>query len=382
MRFLKRKDVYPLDTTTITYRFLTLIAISGECSTEALPLLGASESYGEKVITKLKEDNLIKTHYKDKLRGYRLTNVAKKLLLLENPNRFSFFLSGQTETNHPKSDYPRRLRLQQASILYVLMQNADIKIFRDEKPALFHPLLREPVALSLPVFYHSREIKELGAEQIKINNSRTLGILLTGKTIFAVYYTGNSTMKWEYRTELKVKAMLSYHVSQGILSTIHISPAYHPNTPFKALIIGENMDTALKLLNSDGGYKKSYFCLDASFEYFHYAPASSEGITLLKLLCSYELIQQLKQLLLSDLYAPCPDFALEHDAVYDNRPVLLAFDFDMLRISRFSTALSLHGLYGHLICFDFQKEVLQQYFGESVTIETIDLDKFERRFLS
>ena len=371
-----------MDTTTILYRFLTLIAISGECSTEALHFLGASESYGEKIITKLKEDNLIKTHYKDKLRGYRLTTVAKKLLLLDNPDRFSFFLSGQTETNHPKSDYPRRLRLQQASILYALMQNADIKIFRDDKPALFHPVSREPVTLSLPAFYHSREIKELGAEQIKINNSRTLGILLTDKSIFAVYYTGNSTMKWEYRTELKVKAMLSYHISQGILSTRNITPAYHPNIPLKALIIGEDMNTALKLLNSDGGYKKSYFCLDASFEYFHYIPASSEGITLLKLLCSHELLHQLKQLLLSDLYSPCPDFGLEHDAVYDNRPVLLAFDFDMLRISRFLTALSLHGLCGHLICFDFQKEVLRQYFGESVTIETIDLDKFERRFLS
>lgn len=54
---------------------------------------------------------------------------------------------------------------------------------------------------------------------------------------------------------------------------------------------------------------------------------------------------------------------------------------DMLRLSRYHTALSLHGLTGHLICFDFQKTVLEQYFGDTVTIETIDLEKFERRFL-
>lgn len=53
----------------------------------------------------------------------------------------------------------------------------------------------------------------------------------------------------------------------------------------------------------------------------------------------------------------------------------------MLRLSRFNTALSFHGLSGHIICFDFQKAVLQQYFGEAVTIETIDLQKFEGRFL-
>jgi len=62
-------------------------------------------------------------------------------------------------------------------------------------------------------------------------------------------------------------------------------------------------------------------------------------------------------------------------------PVLLAFDFDMLRLSRFRTALSFHGLAGNLVCFDFQKPVLQQYFGDAAAIETIDLYKFERRFL-
>ena len=44
-----------------------------------------------------------------------------------------------------------------------------------------------------------------------------------------------------------------------------------------------------------------------------------------------------------------------------------------LRLSRFRTALSLRGMTGHLICFDFQKAVLGQYFRETASIETIDL---------
>lgn len=78
---------------------------------------------------------------------------------------------------------------------------------------------------------------------------------------------------------------------------------------------------------------------------------------------------------------PCPDYGLEHDAVSDGMPVLLAFDFDILRLSRFRTALSFHGLTGSLICFDFQKPTLQQYFGDAAIIDTIDLKKFEGRFL-
>ena len=70
-----------MNITNNAYLVLTLIALSGECSTDAVPLLGIRPSYCEKLITGLKEENYIKTHYKDRLRGYRLTSKGKKLLL-------------------------------------------------------------------------------------------------------------------------------------------------------------------------------------------------------------------------------------------------------------------------------------------------------------
>ena len=260
--------------------------------------------------------------------------------------------------------------------------NAGVEIFRDRKPLLFSMENRAaPCKMALPTFYHSREVKELGAEAVKINNSRTMGILLSPECIYAVFCTGGSLMKWEYRTELKVKALLSYHTSRGILSGMNGGLRYTPDTPVKALIIGEGMDTALKLMESTGGFQKSYFYLDSSFDYFHYIPDDSAGATMLKLLCSPALLKGLRSLLLSDLQPPCPDYGLEHDAVSEGMPVLLAFDFDMLRLSRFRTALSFHGLTGSLICFDFQKPALRKYFGDAAVIETIDLKKFEGRFL-
>nr|WP_300815621.1 hypothetical protein [uncultured Acetatifactor sp.] len=373
-----------MDTSTGAYRLMELAAISGECSPGVLAHLGISRSYGEKLITRLKGEGYVRTHYKDGLRGYRLTSRGKKLLLSENPARFSFYLSGSSDTNRPRSDFPRRLRLQQASIAYAMLQGAGVEIYRDRKPPLFQPGTRDnnmaaPCSIALPAFYHSREVKELGAESVKINNSRTIGILPAPECIYAVFCTGGALMKWEYRTELKVKALLSYHASRGILSGTETG--YHPDTPIKALIIGEGMDTALKLMESTGGFQKSYFYLDSSFDYFHYIPDDSAGVTMLKLLCSPALLKGLRTLLLSDLHPPCADYGLEHDAVSDGLPVLLAFDFDMLRLSRFRTALSFHGLTGSLICFDFQKPALWKYFGDAAAIETIDLKKFEGRFL-
>lgn len=369
-----------MDTSTSAYRLMELAAISGECSPGVLAHLGISPSYGEKLITRLKGEGYVRTHYKDGLRGYRLTSRGKKLLLAENPARFSFYLSGSSDTNRPRSDLPRRLRLQQASTAYAMLLNAGVEIFRDRKPMLFSTGTRAaPRSMALPAFYHSREVKELGAEAVKINNSRAMGILLSPECIYAVFCTGGSLMKWEYRTELKVKALLSYHASRGILSGT--GTGYHPDTPIKALIIGNGMDTSLKLMESTGGFQKSYFYLDSSFDYFHYIPDDAAGNTMIRLLCSPALLKGLRNLLLSDLQPPCPDYGLEHDAVSDGMPVLLAFDFDMLRLSRFRTALSFHGLTGNLVCFDFQKPVLQQYFGEAAAIETIDLKKFEGRFL-
>lgn len=378
---LDRREL-SLETDTSAYQLLSLVALSGECSVDIINYMGISPSYVEKLITKLKDDGYIKTHYRDRLRGYRLTNRGKKLLLGSNPDRFLFYLSGNTDTNRPRSDFTRRLRLQQTSIVYVMLQNAGVCLYRDEKNLLFSQETKKQQELRLPAFYQAREIKELGAEAVKINNSRTMGVLLAPRRLYAVYYTGGSLMKWEYRTELKVKTLLQFHTGRGVLSKNNIYPWYHPDTPIRALIIGENMEMAIKLMRSTGGYKKSFFCLDASFDGYHFIPAAKEGEVMLRILCNPELKKELESLLVSDLLPVDRTLGLEHDAVSEGLPVLLCHDFEMLRITRFCTSLSLHGLKGKIICFDFQKAVLEEFLGGAVMIETIDLEKFKRRYLA
>lgn len=125
--------------------------------------------------------------------------------------------------------------------------------------------------LPFPVFYQSRELKELGMETTKINNSRAIGIL-TESLIFPVFYTGSTVMKWEYKTEIRLKALLSHHITQGVLSD-----HYCHKIPIHALFIGSNMETAVKLMTSTGGVRHSLFTLDTSFDYFHFIPDSHAG---------------------------------------------------------------------------------------------------------
>ena len=114
-----------------------MVALCGEFPADQLTRLIQSPSYGEKLITELKAQKLLRTHYRDHLRGYRLTGRAKQMLLAQNPERFRDFLTGNTETNQVRSEVTRRLRLYQKAETYLTLQSAGIPFFADQKPDIF-----------------------------------------------------------------------------------------------------------------------------------------------------------------------------------------------------------------------------------------------------
>lgn len=124
---------------TIPYRLLELVAICGELPAHLLDRLPGSDSYKKAVVSSLKKDGLLRTYYRDKLRAYRISGKAKTALLSTKPERFSFYLTGSADTNILKSEVIRRIRLHRIAESYLLMQNAGVSIFRDDKPDLFCP---------------------------------------------------------------------------------------------------------------------------------------------------------------------------------------------------------------------------------------------------
>lgn len=364
-----------IHTNTIRYLLLEMTALSGEFPADQLSRLIPSQAYAEKVITQLKADKLLRVHYRDKLRGYRLTKKSKEMLLQDNPGRFTFYLTGNAETNQIRSEPTRRMRLHQKSEAYITLCHAGIPLYPDAKPDLFSSAENIPEVdmRSLPLFYSSREVKQLGADTTKIKNSRSIGILLTGDYTYVLYNTGTTLLKWEYRTEIRVNAFMQHYLKGNP----------YPHIPeVRAIMMGKNMDAALRLMTSTGGYKKSLFMLDTSYEHFHYVPHTPEGEALLKLLCSPKLRKKLDQLLGSDLLPSNEQLPIEHDALTSSGDaVLYAYDFDMIRINKFNTALNLFGYHGVLIAFDFQMPVLREYLGIRLQYSSIDFQKFKRGFL-
>ncbi len=369
------KQIPPED--TLANLLLTLTALSGEFPTAQINRLPSIGAYQEKILKSLKGEKLLRTYYRDGLRALRLTTAAKKLRADKWPDRFLPYLSGSTETNVLKSEVPRRLRLHRMAEVLVTMLNADVLVFPWEKPAVFSPTpLSAAPCIDRPAYYSSREVKGLGAQAVKIRGSRSTGLLLTDGAIFTIYNTGPFAMKWEYKAEMRLKAMLQTELCQRRL------PGQYQNAVLSAIVFGQDMERMIPLMN-DGGGQRDYFVLDGNYQHFYYLTSDHKGELILRLLCDAEQRTVLDDILSQDL-APCrPDWIVENDAMDGDSPVLFAYTCDMPRIKRFDTALELHGKTGTLFCFDFQEKAMRQICGSGVDIQCIDFDVYERSvFLS
>lgn len=363
---------------TLPGLILTLTALSGELPASLISRLSASDTYKEYAVKQLKRDNLLRTFYRNGVRGLRLTPTSKKLLTANWPDQFLPYLSGTTETNMLKSEVPRRLRLHRMAEVLVTMRNADVSVLPWEKPDVFTPMPPDDTLnIDRPAYYSSREVKELGEQAIKVRNSRSTGVLLTDSDIFIVYNTGPGQMKWEYKAEMRFKALLEMELCQSRLKSQFM------HTTQAAIVFAADMNQMAPLMGVGGDKRHNYFVLDGGFEHFYCLPCDHHGEVTLQLLCCPEEKTVLDDIL-GEGYGPArTGWLTENDAMDGETPVLFGCTFDAPRIKRFCTGLEKLGLTGVLYCFDFQEDAMRQLCGSGVDIRCIDFDAYERSvFLS
>ena len=350
-----------------------LTAVSGELPSKAVYRLDGGGYYKKKLVINLKKSGDIKTHYKNGIRGYRLTAKSKKELMQNNPDRFGFYLTGDVDTNKIQSGVTRRLRLHRIANALVTVYNSGAEIFRDKKYGLFNSQNCNKFRIDKPCYYTSREFKEIGNDMVKAKNARAVGILFTGTEILMVYNTEDYVMKWDYGSELDVKSVVSRYLSdkRGL------------NQKINGLLLGNGMEMLLSVLNENNGNKRGYFFLDNAFDSFIYLTNDRYGEILLKLFYDRDKRIEIDEILCENLHPPDRQYITENDAIDENgNPVLYSYLPDMPRLARYVNALKLHERTGTVICFDFQKEALAKYCGEQIIFDTIDFDEFERSFFS
>ena len=364
------REMPPLD--TFSGLLLTLTALSGEFPADLLGRLPSADSYKEFAVKQLKRENLLRTYYRDGVRGLRLTSTAKKLLLANHSDRFYPYLSGAAETNRLKSEITRRLRLHRIAEVLVTMLNAGVSAFPWEKPAVFQPVPPPPdTRIDRPAWFSSREVKEIGPQRSMIRGSRAVGVLLTGGDIFVVYNTGASEMSWEFRAELRLKTLLKTDLCHARL------PAQFRNAQQSAIVFAADMGWIAAFMGAHDHGDHDYFVLDGEFEHFYSLTSDHHGEVMLQLLCDPDEQATLDAVLAEDLSAPQPGLVVENDAMDGDDPVLFGYTCDMPRIKRFDNALHIHDKQGTLYCFDFQEDALRAVCGPNVSIRVIDFDAYE-----
>ena len=352
---------------------LALTALSGEIPFALVDRLSGSDLYKQKVVKSLKREKLLRTYYHDGLRGLRLTAAAKRLLAASQPDRYLPLFTGDTATNTPKYSVSHRLRLHRMAEVLVTAYNAGLLTFPWEKPPVFQPESADTGLYIGPAYYSSREVKEIGAQAAMIRSSRSTGVLLCDGGIFAVYNTADTRMKWEYKAEVRLKAMIQTDLCHGRLAR------WLMDSPPGAIVFGDGMDQLEHLMGPGSTETRNYLIMDGTFCCFHYLTLDHQGEVLLRLLCDPELNAALDGILSEDLSACRVNWLIEHDAIDKNGcPVLFGYTCDMPRIRRFDDALGLHEQTGTVYCFDFQEPALRRACGPRVTLQCIDFDAFER----
>lgn len=368
MRKSKSK-VHSLD--SLSALLMTFIALSGEFPTDQIGRLPSTNTYKEKIIKSLKSSNLIRTYYRDGLRGLRLTAKAKKLLADKQPDRFLSLFAGDTATSTPKYTILHRLRLHRMAEVLVTMLNAGVSAFPWQKPVVFasSPLCNAP-HIECPSYFSSREVKNIGLMGNKIRNSRAVGVLLTDGCVFSVYNTGSSLMKWEYQAEMRFKALLQIELCQNRL------PGQFGSAEQRAILFGADMGQVPALLDADSKCR-DHFLQDGSYHHFYFLTNDHHGEIVLQLLCDPAEKTALDDILSEGLDPACPGWVVPNDAMDGDDPVLFGYTCDMPRIKRFDNALHIHSKKGTLYCFDFQEDALRELCGPNVSIRVIDFDAYE-----
>lgn len=349
------------------YRILELIGVAGEMPTGALARVPGGKEYRRKCIGRAKKEGLIKLVHKDGLEGYRLTAAGKKLLLESNEERFSFFLSGSTDSNRVQAARRRRVRIHRTAEAYVIMQNAGVEIFRDRKLLVFSKA-QTPEGLIFPAYYGSREMKEAGQEFVKVKNSRAVGTLITPGGYFLVYNTGAGEIKWfEGAEERLIYEAPDYLKRAGVFPrSMKLSP--------KGIMLAESMDSFAGFLI--GGKQKFAFPKSGGkFQSMYWIPNTTQGEAMVKLLCREDVFSGLHQALEENFFPPPASSALDIDALDDNgEPVLFACTFDAVRLNRFILSLEYDRCHGSVVCFDFQKKLMEEFCGRCISVKAVELN--------
>ena len=378
--------------------FMELLGVSGEFPKSNLGNVFNSYKYGSNIISSIRSQGLIKDWDKGGFKTFRLKEWGKDYLRDRNPKRYNALFQGNTDTNHPPSTVPERMRVAALSEALVLMHNSGVRIYSDEKLDLFGgeaPPLADNVfpsqskLLTEPSFYDSRVYKKriwrkTGKESKhqSIMNSKGMGVLLAPEVIYAVYNTGSSMLDWG-KVEQRFKADIELHLCQSYLPQQYSTMGIEG---INGILIGSDIATLEKYLSDSRAATQEFLKVYGSL--FYITNDSRErledkvGRMQLKFLARPELYEPLLSQLRSNNHPPNANLGMVNDAItQEGRPVLFSIIPNIPRLIKFKEGLFGQERLGCIYCLRPQAGFYRKLFGERVELYDLDPVKVRGKFL-
>ena len=191
-----------------------------------------------------------------------------------------------------------------------------------------------------------------------MQNARFSGLLRSFRGDYLLYSIDSRLIHWN--------AMAEARATQIIGRLIH--------SELQSALLADGMDVALKVLSAEDGVKTAYFYLNDLTSSMFFYPNIDEGGLLFQMNMMTDGMKRLSEMLLPKFHLLPSSNSLECDGFVDETTAFLfACPFDLVRIRRFKLGCEGRKMTPMVLCFDFQADVLQSYFGHSALIRTIAL---------
>ena len=135
------------------------------------------------------------------------------------------------------------------------------------------------------------------------------------------------------------------------------------------------MEFAKRVLFSDGGLTNNLFKIDETFNNFYYVPEDKNGDKMIAFLIDKEKCKNFRIKIMRKFEIEPELFTYACDGVSLNgQPALLAYTFNLEEFKKFKSELEYFETKSMVSCFEFQKSVLEDHFGDLADIVVIDMD--------
>ena len=362
-----------------SYNILKIIALCGEFPYQSLYLIDGNDRIVKRTILNMKKEGYITINGKGPMKTIRLTKKSFVPLAEIGQEFLDHYLS-ITDNHHFRGGKDKNAdrivwrRHRMAEIICMFL-NVNAKIWSHEKPSLSLKKQNNLIDENDIIFYTSREMKNADIEQrYKTEFTRIMGALFSPGGIYGIYNTNKGLMKWNKQGEGKAQVLIED------IASINCSGVY--SSLDNAIMFGKDMDTALEILNSNGGKRDSndfeLLSFDNTYSNIYYITLDDMGLYQLNLLIQKNWYDAIRYAIFPDNFLNIDYLTVDCDAFdkKNNKYIMMFLDGNIGKLKRFKEATyDNKNKNFEVVCFDWQKDILTSYLGKNVSLLPITTDK-------